>query len=67
MNISHREKESHLRDYLDILDRRKGVAVLFFVTTVFIVTVGSFIMEPVYRATATLLIDMESPNVLTAS
>jgi capsular exopolysaccharide synthesis family protein len=55
------------RNYFDILLRRREVVVTFFVTTVLLVLIGSFIMRPVYRATATLLIDIESPNILTAS
>ncbi|MFH0763780.1 MAG: polysaccharide biosynthesis tyrosine autokinase [Candidatus Omnitrophota bacterium] len=59
--------EPHMKDYLNILRRRKGIVVLFFVTTVLVVTLGSFIMKPVYRAKAELFIDLENPNVLTAS
>ncbi|MDD5439049.1 MAG: polysaccharide biosynthesis tyrosine autokinase [Candidatus Omnitrophica bacterium] len=66
--ITHpQEQEIHIRDYIEILRRRWAVAVLFFLSVVFLVTVGSFIMTPIYRATVTLLIDMESPNILTTS
>lgn len=41
--------------------------IMFFATTVLVVTIGSFLMRPVYRATTTLLIDPESPNVLTTT
>jgi capsular exopolysaccharide synthesis family protein len=57
----------HLRNYFDILLRRREIIVTFFVTVVLLVGIGSFIIRPVYRATATLLIDVESPNILTAS
>jgi len=60
-------QEFHLKDYLDVLERRRDVAVIFFLTTVLVVAIGSFIMRPVYRATTTLLIDLESPNVLTTT
>ena len=56
-----------LRNYFDILVRRREIAATFFTTTVLLVVVGSFIIRPVYRATATLLIDVESPNILTTS
>lgn len=59
--------ELHVKDYLNILYRRRGVAALFFVTMVLTVVLGSFIMKPVYRAKAELFIDLENPNVLTAS
>jgi len=61
------EQELHIKDYINILYRRRAIATLFLVSTVLVVGIGSFIMKPVYRATATLLIDMESPNVLTTS
>ena len=57
----------HLKDYIHVLRRRRGIVVLFFITTVLVVSVASFIMTPIYRSTATLLIDVESPDVLTAS
>ena len=63
----HRQKERHLKDYIEVLKRRRDIAVTFFVSTVLIVTISSFIMKPVYRATVTILIDPESPNVLTAT
>jgi len=59
--------EPHMKDYLNILRRRKGIVILFFITTVLVVVLGSFIMKPVYRAKSTLFIDLENPNVLTAS
>ncbi|MCX5686372.1 MAG: polysaccharide biosynthesis tyrosine autokinase [Candidatus Omnitrophica bacterium] len=59
--------EPHMKDYLNILRRRRGIAILFFITTVLVVLLGSFIMKPVYRAKATLFIDLENPNILTAS
>lgn len=60
-------QELHLKDYINVAKRRKGVILLFFISTVVVVTVGSFVMPPVYEATATLFIDVESPDVLTAS
>ncbi len=54
----------HLRDYLNILRRRKWVAASFFFITVTTVALASFIQKPVYRAAATVIIDIESPSVL---
>lgn len=65
--MQENEIEVHLNDYLRIIRSRKEIIAVFFFATVFIVTVGSFLMRPVYRATVTLLVDLESPNVLTAS
>ncbi|MBL7157874.1 MAG: polysaccharide biosynthesis tyrosine autokinase [Candidatus Omnitrophica bacterium] len=67
MNTLHAEQELHFSDYMNVMRKRRGVVLLFFITTVAVVTIGSLIMKPVYRATATLLIDVESPNVLTSS
>lgn len=67
MDISTRHEGLDIKEYIDILRRRKSVVVLFFVTLVAAVTIGSFIMRPIYRAKVTLLIDLESPNVLTTS
>lgn len=58
------EPQIHLSDYLRIVRNRKNVLITFFFTTVIIVTIGSFLMKPIYRATVTLFIDKESPNVL---
>lgn len=67
METSNVNEELHLKDYVDVLKRRRDIALLFFVTTVLVVAIGSFIMKPVYRATVTLLVDPESPNVLTTT
>jgi len=61
------EAEVPLSDYLRIIKDRKNVAIVFFIITVFAATAGSFLMVPVYRASVKLLIDVESPNVLTAT
>jgi len=58
------EKEVHLRDYLHVLMRRKWTAITFLVITVTTVLIGTFLMTPVYRSTATIKIDKENPNVL---
>lgn len=67
MEISSFQDELHIKDFIDVLRRRRDIAVIFFAATVLIVAIGSFIMRPVYRATVTLLIDPESPNVLTTT
>jgi len=61
------EQEVHLNDYVETLRNRWAVVAAFFFIVVFAVTAGSFIMTPIYRAAVTLLIDMESPNILTTS
>lgn len=56
-----------LNYYWRVLKNRKKIIIIFFFTTVFIVTLGSFLMKPVYRATVSLLIDVENPKVLTTT
>lgn len=46
-----------LRDYLTILRRRKGVAVLMFLITISATYIGSKLMVPVYRATTTIVVE----------
>ena len=67
MDILNIPEELNLKDYINVLRRRQGVIVLFFITLVLVVTIGSFLMTPIYRAKTTVFIDLESPNVLTAS
>lgn len=67
MDILTIQQDPHIKDYIDVIRRRWDVVKIFFITTVLVVTIGSFLMRPVYRATTTLLIDPESPNVLTAT
>jgi len=54
-------------DYFDILMRRRRMVVMFLIITVSVVTLGSFLMTPIYRATTVFLIDVESPHVLSTT
>jgi len=54
----------HLRDYWRVILKRKGVIAAFFIILVSIVTIASFVMRPVFRATTTVKIEKENPNVL---
>lgn len=67
MDFSVIQEDIHIKEYADVIKRRRDIIVTFFAAVVLIVTAGSFIIRPVYRATTTLLIDPESPNVLTAT
>ena len=58
-------EEAHLRDYLGVILRRKWAVILFFVSVVAAVTISSFVMRPLYKATAVIRIDKETPNVYT--
>ncbi|MGA2775239.1 MAG: polysaccharide biosynthesis tyrosine autokinase [Candidatus Omnitrophota bacterium] len=67
MDFSNWQEFERIKDYIEVLRRRRDVIKIFFITTVLVVTLGSFLMRPVYQARVTLLIDVESPNVLTTS
>ncbi len=53
-----------LSNYLEVLRRRRNIVIFFFCLTVVIAGIVTFFTKPVYRATVTLLIDVESPSVL---
>ncbi|MEW6068890.1 MAG: polysaccharide biosynthesis tyrosine autokinase [Nitrospirota bacterium] len=58
------DEEVHLRDYLQVLIRRKWVVITFLVVVVTTVIIGTFMMSPQYKATVTIKIDKENPNIL---
>lgn len=60
------ERRTTARDYLRIIFKRKGIIISFFLGVVLVVTIGSFIQEPVYRAQTTILIEYpEEEPILT--
>jgi len=61
------QAQQNIKDYVQIVKNRKNIFFLFFISVVVIVTLGSFLMPPVYRSEVVLLVDLESPNVLTTS
>lgn len=60
-------KSLHLRDYLSVLLRRKWIFITFFVSVVGLVTLVSFLMSPVYKATTTIQIKNENPDIINFS
>jgi capsular exopolysaccharide synthesis family protein len=63
--IPHGESHKpHLRDYLEILLRRKWLVIGFLMSVVAIVAVASFLMKPSYRATTSLQIRKVSPSIV---
>ena len=67
LDLSDLQELQYIKDYIEVLRRRRDIILTFFITTVAVVALGSFLMRPVYRATTTLLVDVESPNILTTS
>ncbi len=58
-------EDAHLRDYLGVIMRRRWAVILFFISVVVTVTISSYVMKPLYKATAVIRIDNENPNVYT--
>ncbi|MFH0813616.1 MAG: polysaccharide biosynthesis tyrosine autokinase, partial [Pseudomonadota bacterium] len=58
------EEEIHLRDYLRVILKRRWLVLTVFLIIVITVTIESFRMTPVFRATAQVLIEKENPNVM---
>ncbi len=58
------EEEVHLRDYLNVLLRRKWIVITFLLAIVTTVTIGTFLKKPLYKSTITIKIDKENPNIL---
>lgn len=58
-------EEAHLRDYLGVILRRKWIVIVFFAAVVVTVAISSFMMAPLYKATAVIRISREEPNVYT--
>jgi len=58
------EEEIHLRDYLNVILKRRWTVITCFVVLVTVVTIASFKMEPVYKATCQILIERDNPKVV---
>ncbi|MFH2138518.1 MAG: polysaccharide biosynthesis tyrosine autokinase [Candidatus Omnitrophota bacterium] len=58
------EQQMHLRDYVQIVLRRRFVIITFFIVLVTTVLIGTIRQTPIYEATATLLIEPRSPRVI---
>lgn len=63
-HYQYQEEETHLRDYLQVILRKKWIVITFFIAVVTTVTIGTFMMKPQYKSTVTIQIDKENPNIL---
>ena len=59
------EREIHLRDYLQILYKRRYTALTFFIIAWAVVIIGTLSTTPVYKATTKILIEKAEPYNLT--
>ncbi|GEM_PF-1587847 len=53
--------------FLRLLNARRWIILTFLTVTLLLVVVGTSLQTPIYRTSTTVLIDMETPNVLTVS
>ena len=60
----HDADDVHLRDYLNVILRRKKIAIIFFVSAIVLTMVISFLMTPLYQGTTVIKIDTRDPNIL---
>lgn len=60
----NQNEEVHLKDYIEIILQRRWIIITFFLVMLTTVTIGTFRQIPIYQATATVLIDKESPNII---
>ncbi len=61
------EKEIHLRDYLRIINKRKGSILTFFVLTLLIVIIATFTATPLYLAGTKVMIERNTAGSLTTT
>jgi len=57
-------REPHLLDYLIILRKHQWLILAFLLTTMTVVTIGTFKMKPIYEAAARVEVDRESQTML---
>lgn len=58
------EKEVNLRDYWRVIQKRRWTILAFFIIVVVTTAIFTFTMRPIYRGTATILINKENPQIL---
>ncbi len=58
------QEEVHLTNYVRIIRKRQWIILTFFFIVVVSVAISSFLQSPVYKSTARILIEKETPNVL---
>ncbi len=58
------EKEVHLRDYWKVIWKRRWTVLALFFIVLITTAVATFTMKPIYRATASIQINKENPQVM---
>ena len=62
--MERESREVHLRDYYRVILKRRWTVVSILVILVSTVTIVTFSMEPVYRASSQIRIERDNPNVV---
>ncbi len=65
--LNNDEKEIHLRDYLRIINKRKGTIITFFLLTLIVVIIATFTETPLYKATTDVMIERNTSDSLTSN
>lgn len=58
--------EKNIKDYFQVLVRRRWVVISFFTICATVVTLGTFLMTPLYRSEVKVIIEGENANVRSA-
>ena len=58
------KQEPHLRDYWHVVLKHRWIVLACFLITMVTVATATFVQQPVYKATATIQIEMAAPKVL---
>jgi capsular exopolysaccharide synthesis family protein len=58
------EKEINLRDYWKVINKRRWTIIAFFLIVVITTAVATFTMRPIYRATTSIQINKENPQIV---
>lgn len=61
---AHEEKEVNLRDYWKVIRKRQWIIIAFFLIVVITTAIGTFTMKPIFRATTTIQINKENPQIV---
>ena len=62
---THIEEEPNLRDYIDVILRRKWIVISCLAISVVTVAIASLLMNRIYKAEATIEIAPENPKITT--
>jgi polysaccharide biosynthesis transport protein len=58
------EEEIHLRDYLNVILKRRWIVLIFLISVVVTTMIFTSMVTPLYKSTTVVRINKESPNVL---